>query len=150
MRGTSPAEQQSSKNNERLLVFVGRKAFVRFSRTPQRARYLEQRRAGHSLKNLAKTEAREARNKSPNNHRFWRQNGSQNRPRRLFLSVRRRLGQASDSQKRQRARIKRQRPAQECQEAILDEFGAQRGTRAGPGRDGMRAARLAALGQTGK
>ena len=39
-------------------------ALARFSRTPQRARYLEQRRAGNSWKNVAKTEAREARKKS--------------------------------------------------------------------------------------
>ena len=35
-------------DNHENSFFVGRKAFARFSRTPPRARYLEQRRAGNS------------------------------------------------------------------------------------------------------
>ena len=70
LRGTGPAKQPSSKTHEQQHVFVGRKAFARFSRAPQRARNSRHRQLGNRSNNATKTQGTRGNENSPK-PAFW-------------------------------------------------------------------------------
>ena len=93
-----------------------------------------QRRLGIKWKMPRKPKAREAKNIVPKSA-FWKTFlDPQNRPRRCLLGIRRRLGQASGSQKRPEARKKTPGPAQERPKSAKKRISTDLAKKLDPGR----------------